>query len=133
MVSISPLDFNNRGLDEHSRSLENRPIWGTRWGAVTLAVNPSLRSGLDRGREVAFSPAAKVEYAASRGWTFALEHHAELGPLRQLHSLQNSSQRLFATTQHRIGVMSIEAGAGWGLTHASDHLTLEMTLEFELR
>ena len=127
------LGFNNRGWNEHRVSAQIKPIVGAHWGAVTLTLNPALESDLDGVSNLELAPSERLSVEAPREWTVALEHYAQLGPIRHLRAASTTEEELFAVVAHRIGAITIESGAGFGLTAASDHLTVKVILSFDLR
>lgn len=62
----------------------------------------------------------------------AVEEYADFGPLRRFYSGNEQSHQLFGVVDYSGKVMDVEAGVGFGLTDASDNLTLKLILSRDL-
>src|SRR5439155_2777747 len=96
-----------------------RPIIGVRFGPVDLIVNPILDTSFDRLENLDFAPCARIAYNLSPKWSFALEHYADLGPIRHFLPRSEQSHSLFAVVDYS-GKTGVEFGIGRGLNDAAD-------------
>lgn len=114
-------------------ALEIRPITGWHIGQWDLIVNPILDSNFNGFGSMHFAPAARIAYNASDRWAFGLEEYGDWGPLQRIDSPSQQSQNLYAVTDYTIDAgNSLEFGAGWGLTPASDRLVLKLIWNHQL-
>jgi hypothetical protein len=92
-------------------------------------VNPILdNSYLGGFKSLDFAPATRVAYNFSPKWALAVEEYADIGPLREFYSASEQSHQLFAVFNRSTKFADIEAGVGFGLTAASDKVTLKLML-----
>lgn len=71
--------------------------------------------------------------ARSQVWRVAAEDYADYGPLHEFLPAAQQSHQLFAVVNRRAGkVIETEVGVGFGLTDASDRLTLKLLLMHDL-
>jgi hypothetical protein len=127
------LDFNAAAWDAHREGLELRPILGWHAGAWRLTLNPTLDSAFDGPGAVEFSPAGRLDYTLSPVWQLGLEEYADdTGPISRPAPMREQNQRLFAVADVKLGGWSIEPGIGYGLTAASDRLTLKLIVARDL-
>jgi hypothetical protein len=124
------LSVNARRWDSARVASELRPIVGWHLGSFDVIANPILDTAYDGLGSLEFAPAVRL--ALNRGaWAVAAEEYADLGPLRALRPWSAQSHQLFAVIDHKGGV-DVEAGIGFGLTSASDGLTLKLILSRDL-
>jgi hypothetical protein len=124
--------FNSRHWDSRGQTGEVRPIIGYRMGAWSLTVNPILDNSYSGFSRLDFAPSTRLDYAASKEWTLALEEYDDFGELRGFAPAGQQSHQLFAVIDHSIGKLQVEAGAGFGLTPGTDKLTLKLILSSDL-
>ena len=124
--------FNSRHWDEKRETGEVRPIIGYRQGKWSLTFNPILDNSYSGFSRLDFAPATRLDYAINGSWTVAVEEYDDFGELRGFLPAAQQSHQLFAVIDHSIGNLSIEAGAGFGLTPATDRLTLKLILSADL-
>ena len=124
--------FNSRHWDGREETGEVRPIIGYRMGAWSLTFNPILDNSYSGLSRLDFAPATRLDYAVSPGWTAALEEYDDFGELRGFAPADQQSHQLFAVVDHDLGTVSVEAGVGFGLTPATDKLTLKLILSSDL-
>ena len=116
--------------DESRVASEVRPIVGWHLGAFDVIANPILDTAYDGFGNLDFVAALRLAF--NRGsWAVAAEEYADLGPLRDLRPWSAQSHQLFAVVAHKGGV-DVEAGIGFGLTSASDGLTVKLILSRDL-
>src|SRR5882724_3000495 len=95
--------------DSSRYSGEIRPIIGVRFGSIDLIVNPILDTSFDRLENLDFAPCTRIAYNLSPKWAFALEHYADLGPLRHFLPSKEQSHSLFAVADYS-GKTNVEFG-----------------------
>ncbi len=124
--------FNARHWDPSRFTSEVRPIVGWRVGRLDVIVNPILDTAYTSLRDVEFSPCARVAYNASKATAIAVEEYAGFGPLRRFFPGGKQSHQLFAVLDRTTRFADVEAGIGFGLTGASDHVTLKIMFSRDL-
>src|SRR6202162_2470453 len=125
--------YNAKHWDSRRYTSEIRPIIGLHLHPVDIIVNPILdNSYLGGFRSLDFAPATRVAYNVSPKWAMALEEYADLGPLRRFSSATAQSHQLYGVIDHGTKFVNIEAGVGFGLTPASDKVTLKLLLSRDL-
>jgi hypothetical protein len=123
---------NARHWDENRLTGEIRPILGYRLGAWSFTFNPILDNSYKGLSRLDFAPATRLDYAVTPQWTVAVEEYDDFGELRGFMPASAQSHQLFAVVDHAIGTVSVEAGAGFGLTAATDKLTFKLILSSDL-
>jgi len=133
---------NQKQWDPRHYTSEVRPIigWhlkpgdGARWKQVDIIVNPIVDTSYTGGlKSLDFAPAVRVAYNLSDKWAVGAEEYADYGPLRQIYSASHQSQQVWAVMDRKADKwISIEAGVGFGLTGASDKVTLKLMLSRDL-
>ena len=124
--------YNAKHWDPKRYTSEIRPIIGWHLHPVDIIVNPILDNSYDGLKNLDFAPCARVAYNVSGTWALAAEEYADFGPLHQLYGASQQSHQLFAVVDHTTKALDVEAGAGVGLTSASDGLTLKLILSRDL-
>ncbi len=123
---------NARRWDATRFTSEVRPIVGYHFDKVDIIVNPILDTAYDGFGNLVFAPAMRVAHTFGSGWAAAVEEYADFGPLRGFHAARDQSHQLYAVVDHA-GAWDVEAGIGFGLTSASDALTLKVILARDLK
>jgi hypothetical protein len=124
--------FNSHHWDQRMETGEVRPIIGWRQGDWSITFNPILDNSYTGVSRLDFAPATRLDYALSKQWTIALEEYDDFGELRGFAPAGQQSHQLFAVVDHPIGKLQVEAGAGFGLTSATDKLTFKLILSSDL-
>lgn len=124
--------YNARYWDARRITSEVRPIIGWHLHPVDVVVNPILDYSYDGLRNLDFAPAARVACNLSPAWALAVEEYADFGPLHQLYGSGEQAHQLYAVVDHATRALDLEAGVGFGLTAASDRLTLKLILSRDL-
>jgi len=125
--------YNSKHWDSRRFTSEIRPIIGLHLHPVDIIVNPILDNSYIGGfKSLDFAPAVRVAYNLSPAWAIAVEEYADYGPLRQFYSANDQSHSLWGVFDHSSKWVNIEAGIGFGLTSASDKLTLKLMLSRDL-
>jgi hypothetical protein len=123
--------FNAKHWDD-AFHLEIRPIIGWHLGQWDLFINPILDTAYDGVKNLDFAPSLRLAYNFSENWAVAAEHYADFGPVRKFLPGSEQSHQLFAVMDYSGEPFDVEAGVGFGLTNASDHLTLKLILSRDL-
>jgi hypothetical protein len=125
------LSHNALRWEEKRISAEIRPIIGWRRGPVEFIVNPILDTSFNGVDQLDFAPATRLDYNFSETWAVALEHYADLGPLKHFLPGNRQQQSLFAVFDYN-GKTSVEFGVGTGLNSATDKLVVKLMLGWPL-
>ncbi|MCX5788028.1 MAG: hypothetical protein NTX64_05890 [Elusimicrobia bacterium] len=113
--------------------LELRPILDYRRGAFYVSLNPALERNLrlygSGSRSFAFAPQLKLSYDAFRYAALGIEYYANLGPVENF-SGPGAQQHQLMPVVDLLGIPAWElnAGVGFGLTRATDALTVKAIL-----
>jgi len=100
---------------------------------VDVIVNPNLDNSYIGGlKNLDFAPAIRVAYNLPTKWAVAVEEYADIGPLRDFYPVSEQSHQLYGVLDYRGKRLEIEAGVGFGLTAASDGVTLKLLLSRDL-
>jgi len=99
---------------------------------VDLIVNPIFDTSYDGLENLDFAPATRVACDLSDTWKLAIEEYDDFGPLHQFYAGNQQVHQLYGIVDHTIKAVNIEAGAGFGLTSASDRITLKLILSRDL-
>jgi hypothetical protein len=119
--------------DPRHFSSEVRPIVGWHLKPVDIIVNPIMDTSYTGGfKSLDFAPAVRVAYNFSPKWAGAIEEYADYGPLRQIYSAHKQFQQIWAVVDHPSKLVNIETGIGFGVTGASDKVTLKLMLSRDL-
>jgi hypothetical protein len=124
--------YNARHWDPSRYTSEIRPILGWHLGPVDLVFNPILDNSYKGISGLDFAPATRLAYNFSKDWAVAAEEYDDFGPLRGFYSGSQQTHQLFAVVDFNGAPVSVEAGVGFGLTQATDHLVLKLILSKDL-
>jgi hypothetical protein len=125
--------YNAKRWDTRRITEEMRPIIGWHLKPVDIIINPILDTRFEDGvKGLQFVPAWRLAYNVNGDWAIAAEEYADLGTLGNLQSVKNQVHQLFAVVDHKAGSFDLEAGAGFGLTSASDKLTFKLIVSRDL-
>ena len=123
------LSFNNKHWEDHSPSLEIRPILGLHLGKWDIIWNPIIDSGLNGTGNATFAPSERIAYNISESYAVAVEHYADYGSIRATAPFGRSYQEIFAVGDYRLDeANSFEFGAGFGLNNTSDRVVLKLII-----
>jgi hypothetical protein len=123
---------NQPAWDTRRYSSEVRPIVGWHLAPVDVIVNPILDSEYDGLKNLDFAPSTRVAYNLGGAWAVSAEEYADYGPLRRFADRSGQSHMLFGVLNHTAKLVDIETGVGFGLTRASDRVTLKLLLSKDL-
>lgn len=112
---------------------EIRPIIGLHLKPWDIIVNPILDTDWTGVRNYIFAPSMRLAYNYSPKWAFAAEHYADYGPLHQFDTVPDQYHSLWAVVDHTGKNFDVEAGIGFGLTAATDKVTLKLMLSRDIR
>jgi len=125
------LSFNAKRWDETLTTSEFRPIVGWHFDRVDLIVNPILDTAYDGIKNLVFAPSMRFAYKVNDATQLALEEYAEYGPVKEFAPAGQQSHQLFGVLNRTIGKVDIETGIGFGLTGASDDVTMKFMVAYD--
>ncbi len=121
------LSYNKPYWESRRYSGEMRPIIGAHLGRFDLIFNPILDTDFKGFGKLDFAPAARVAFNVSRKLAVALENYSDFGPLTHFSS-SAQQQTLFTVVDYGGSSNGLEFGIGYGLTRASDSVTVKLIL-----
>ena len=124
--------YNAKHWDQSRFTSEIRPIIGVHLHPIDVIVNPILDSSFNGFNNLDFAPAVRIACNISSKWAIAIEEYADFGPLKKFYSANNQSHQLYAVFDHNTRFVNLEFGVGFGLTDASDNVTLKLMLSRDL-
>jgi hypothetical protein len=124
--------INAERWDERRYTSEIRPIIGWHLRPVDVIVNPIVDTSYDGFGNLIFAPSARVAYNFKSGWAMAVEEYADFGPFKGFHPVSEQAHQLYGVIDKSTKYMDFEVGIGFGLTDASDKLTLKLILSRDL-
>jgi hypothetical protein len=105
--------------------LEIRPIIGVRNADYEFIFNPIVDIGFGKYGEADFAPAARFARKLNPDLFVGLEYYADFGEIGHFGKLSDEQHTLFAVTDFKLGVFSVNFGLGYGLTPASDRFVVK--------
>ena len=111
---------------------EIRPIVGVHLRPWDIIVNPILDTEWNGVKNLDFAPAIRVAYNYSPKWAFAAEQYADYGPLDQFASVGGQYHMLYGVVDHSTKIVDVEFGVGFGLTPATDKMTIKLMLSRDI-
>ena len=123
---------NSKHWDASRMTSEVRPIIGWHLKPVDIIINPILDTAYDGVKNLDFAPAIRVAYNVSDMWAVAAEEYADYGPLHGFVPRGDQAHQLYAVVDRTSKFLDAEFGVGFGLTDASDRLTLKLMLVRDL-
>ena len=111
---------------------EVRPIVGWHLKPWDIILNPIVDTAYDGLKNLEFAPAIRVAYTFKEGLALAVEEYADYGTFGNLASPGEQVHQLYGVVNTTLGRLEIEAGAGVGLTSASDRLTFKLMFSRDL-
>ncbi len=125
--------YNAKHWDPDTYTSEIRPILGLHLHPFDIIINPIFDNTWKGGfANLDFAPAERLAYNFPNKWTVALEEYADYGPLKHGYSASNQFHVLYGVFDHSTKFVDIEGGVGFGLTPASDKVTLKLILSRDL-
>ncbi len=122
--------INAKRWDSNRFSSEVRPIVGWHLGSWDLIFNPILDTEYDGFENLDFAPSTRVSFNFKKIWAVALEEYDDFGPIKGFLPSSQQAHQIYAVID-RSGRLEFEGGIGFGLTDASDKLTLKMILSYD--
>jgi hypothetical protein len=110
---------------------EVRPIVGWHLNPVDLIFNPIVDTAYDGLKNLEFAPSMRVAYNLSNRWALAGEEYADYGQVHSFFGRRDQSHQIYGVMDYH-GKLDVEAGIGFGLTKASDNVTLKLILSKDL-
>ena len=126
------LSYNAKHWDPTRVTSEIRPIIGWHLQPVDIILNPIFDTSYDGLENLDFAPATRVACDLSPTWQLAIEEYADFGPVHQFYAGNQQAHQLYGVVDHTTTALEIEAGVGFGLTAASDKVTLKLILSRDL-
>lgn len=123
------LDYMRRAAEEQPLTLELRPIVETSFGGFLVIANlafekPFRGPGTHQG--FTFAPSGQISYKLLPWLAPTLEYYGDMGPIAYLPNVQEQQHFLVPTLNlFVVPQMELNAGVGWGLTHASNGVFLK--------
>jgi hypothetical protein len=125
--------YNSKHWDYRRYTSEIRPIIGWHLHPVDIFINPILdNSYLNGVKGLDFAPATRVAYNFNPKWAVAVEEYADYGHLREFYSASEQFHQIYGVVDHGTKFANIEFGIGFGLTSATDKVTLKLMLSRDL-
>jgi hypothetical protein len=124
--------YNARRWDQKRFTSEIRPIVGWHLKPFDLIVNPIVDTAYDGVKNFEFVPATRIAYNVAPAWAIAAEEYDDFGPVRAFRPWGQQVHQLYAVVDRKGGLLDVEAGLGFGLTGASDHVTFKLILSRDL-
>ena len=120
--------FNAQRWDTTRFTSEVRPIVGWHFKTVDLIFNPIVDTAYDGIKNLEFVPATRIGFTLNPRWQIAAEHYADFGKVSDFLSPGEQAHQIFGVIDTTAGKVDIEFGVGFGLTDASDKVTLKLIL-----
>ena len=124
--------FNSKHWDSTRFTSEIRPIVGWHLKPWDIIVNPILDTSYDGVKNLDFAPVTRIAYNVSNRWAVAAEEYDDFGPLHHFYEAGAQAHQLYAVADRSAKVFDVEFGVGFGLTRASDKLTLKVLVSRDL-
>ncbi len=123
---------NSAHWDPSRVTSEVRPIVGWHLHPVDIIVNPIVDTAYNGLGNIDFAPAVRLAYTLRPAWAIAIEEYADFGPFHRLLPAVRQGHQAYLVLDRQSRFLDVEAGVGFGLTGASDHLTLKLMLSRDL-
>lgn len=125
--------YNAKYWDPHRATSEIRPIFGWHLHPWDIIINPILDNSWTGGvKSLDFAPETRLAYNFHSTWTIAAEEYDDIGPLRHFYSASDQMHQIYAVFDHTSKIVDVEGGIGFGMTAASDKVTLKLILSRDL-
>jgi hypothetical protein len=120
--------FNNSRWDTTRFTSEVRPIIGWHFKSADLIFNPIVDTAYDGFKNLEFVPSTRVAVRLNPKWQIAAEHYADFGRVSRFLAPREQAHQIFGVVDTTAGTLDVEFGVGFGLTDASDTVTLKLIL-----
>ena len=125
--------YNATYWDHRRFTSEIRPIFGWHLHPVDIIINPILDNSFHGGfPNLDFAPAARIAYNFTPKLALAVESYSDVGPLRAVLPTKLESHQVWGVFDRDTKIGSFEAGVGFGVTPASDKVTLKLIYSRDL-
>jgi hypothetical protein len=125
--------YNARHWDPRTYTSEIRPIVGWHFKPWSVVINPILDNSWYGGiKSLDFAPATRLAYNLNPQSAIAVEEYADYGPLRNILPARDQFHQVWGVFDHAAKYVHIETGIGFGLTPASDKITLKLMISKDL-
>jgi len=121
--------WNQKQWEQPVNTGEIRPIVGWRFGPDrrwSFTVNPIVDNSYKGFKRLEFEPATRLDYRIDTQWTVAAEEYDDFGTLARFAPAARQWHQLWAVADYAGLPVSVEAGVGFGLTRATDHLGIKL-------
>ena len=112
-----------------------RPIIDKKVGRFYASFNPTLErsfKGLNSKKGFAFSPNFKVAGDITKKVTLGLEYYGNYGALGSFERFRDQQQQFIPSIDVDLGPnWEFNAGVGWGVTQATDHLIVKFIIGYK--
>lgn len=127
--------WNQRQWDPHVNTGEIRPIIGWRLGddkRWSFTFNPIVDNSYKGFSRLEFVPATRLDYKVNDTWTVGAEEYDDFGQLRAFLPASQQFHQLWGVADYNGDPISVEAGAGFGLTPGTDSFAVKLMLMTDL-
>ena len=120
--------FNSEEWDTTRFTSEIRPIIGWHFKSADLIFNPIVDTAYDGIKNLEFVPATRMAFTVNPKWQIAVEHYADFGRVSDFLPLDEQAHQVYGVVNTTAGKLDVEFGVGFGLTDASDKVTIKLIL-----
>jgi hypothetical protein len=120
--------FNAKRWDTTLFTSEIRPIIGWHFKAADVIFNPIVDTAYDGIKNLEFVPSTRVAFTVHPDWQIAVEHYADFGRVSDFLPAGEQAHQIYGVVDTSAGKLDVEFGVGFGLTDASDKVTLKLIL-----
>lgn len=125
--------YNATYWDASRFTSEIRPIFGVHLHPVDIIINPILDNSYRGGfASLDFAPAGRIAYNFTPKFALAAESYSDVGPLRSVLPTRLESHEVWGVFDRDTKIGSFEGGIGFGVTPASDKITLKLMFSRDL-
>lgn len=125
--------YNSTSWEPVRFTSEIRPIIGVHLHPVDIIVNPILDNSFRGGfKSLDFAPCARVAYNFTPKFALSVEEYSDVGPLRAVLPTRLESHQVWGVFDRVTRIGNFEAGVGFGVTPASDKVTLKLMFSRDL-
>jgi hypothetical protein len=118
--------FNAERWDTTGFTSEIRPIVGWHFKSADLIFNPIVDTAYDGIKNLEFVPSARLAFTVNPTWQVAVEHYADFGKVSDFLPWSEQAHQIYGVVDTKAGKLDVEFGVGFGLTDASDKVTIKL-------
>lgn len=119
-------------FSEDDWTMEIRPIIDKQTGGLYVSLNPTFDyafHGLNEKKPLDFSPNVKISYDVTPVVTLGVEYYGSLGTIGNFDPANDQQQQIFPSLDLNLSPdFEFNAGVGFGVTPATDHLIAKIIL-----